>query len=76
MIAGARDVAVSPAIVGAFPRKEAALVEVPSPSNFCCNLLPNLDLAINFNRKEKYILNATSDLNFDEYGSFTDYCRN
>jgi hypothetical protein len=28
MIAGARDVGVSPAIVGAFPRKEAALVEV------------------------------------------------
>ncbi|KAF7095153.1 hypothetical protein CFC21_097377, partial [Triticum aestivum] len=27
MIAGARDVSVSPAIVGAFPRKEAALVE-------------------------------------------------
>uniref|UniRef100_M8AZT6 Ubiquinone biosynthesis protein n=1 Tax=Aegilops tauschii TaxID=37682 RepID=M8AZT6_AEGTA len=27
MIAGARDVAMSPAIVGAFPRKEAALVE-------------------------------------------------
>uniref|UniRef100_A0A0D3FJM4 Ubiquinone biosynthesis protein n=1 Tax=Oryza barthii TaxID=65489 RepID=A0A0D3FJM4_9ORYZ len=27
MIAGARDVGVSPAIVGAFPRKEAALVE-------------------------------------------------
>jgi ubiquinone biosynthesis protein COQ9 len=28
MVAGARDVGVSPAIVGAFPRKEAALVEV------------------------------------------------
>lgn len=27
MVAGARDVGVSPAIVGAFPRKEAALVE-------------------------------------------------
>jgi hypothetical protein len=31
MIAGARDVGVSPAIVGAFKRKEATLVEVPSP---------------------------------------------
>jgi hypothetical protein len=31
MIAGARDVGVSPAIVGAFQRKEAALVEVPPP---------------------------------------------
>lgn len=28
MVAGARDVGVSPSIVGAFPRKEAALVEV------------------------------------------------
>lgn len=28
MIAGARDVGVSPSIVGSFPRKEAALVEV------------------------------------------------
>jgi ubiquinone biosynthesis protein COQ9 len=28
MVAGARDVGISPAIVGAFPRKEAALVEV------------------------------------------------
>ncbi|KAL6878462.1 hypothetical protein ACP4OV_012632 [Aristida adscensionis] len=28
MVAGARDVGVSPAIVGAFPRKEAALVEI------------------------------------------------
>jgi hypothetical protein len=28
MVTGARDVGVSPAIVGAFPRKEAALVEV------------------------------------------------
>ncbi|CAN6300598.1 unnamed protein product [Urochloa humidicola] len=27
MVAGARDVGISPAIVGAFPRKEAALVE-------------------------------------------------
>lgn len=52
MIAGARDVAVSPAIVGAFPRKEAALVEVPAPSIcFCCDLLPNLDVVINFHRK-------------------------
>jgi hypothetical protein len=33
MIAGARDVGVSPAIVGAFQRKEAALVEVTTPSN-------------------------------------------
>ena len=32
MIAGARDVGVSPAIVGAFQRKEASLVEVTSPS--------------------------------------------
>lgn len=28
MISGARDVGVSPSIVGSFPRKEAALVEV------------------------------------------------
>lgn len=28
LIAGARDAGVSPAIVGSFPRKEAALVEV------------------------------------------------
>lgn len=28
MIAGAREVGVSPSIVGSFPRKEAALVEV------------------------------------------------
>lgn len=28
MIAGARDAGVSPAIIGSFPRKEAALVEV------------------------------------------------
>lgn len=28
MIAGAKEVGVSPSIVGAFPRKEAALVEV------------------------------------------------
>lgn len=28
MVAGARDVDVSPSIVGGFPRKEAALVEV------------------------------------------------
>lgn len=28
MIAGAREAGVSPSIVGAFPRKEAALVEV------------------------------------------------
>lgn len=28
MIAGARVVGVSPAIIGSFPRKEAALVEV------------------------------------------------
>ena len=28
MVAGSRDVSVSPSIVGAFPRKEAALVEV------------------------------------------------
>lgn len=28
MVAGARDVDVSPCIVGGFPRKEAALVEV------------------------------------------------
>lgn len=32
MVAGARDVGVSPAIVGAFPRKEAALVEVITDS--------------------------------------------
>lgn len=30
MIAGAREVGVSPSIVGSFPRKEAALVEVCS----------------------------------------------
>lgn len=28
MIAGAKEVGVSPSIVGSFPRKEAALVEV------------------------------------------------
>lgn len=28
LISGARDVGVSPSIVGSFPRKEAALVEV------------------------------------------------
>ena len=28
MMAGARDIGISPSIVGSFPRKEAALVEV------------------------------------------------
>lgn len=28
LVEGAKDVKISPAIVGAFPRKEAALVEV------------------------------------------------
>lgn len=39
LIAGAKDVGVSPAIIGSFPRKEAALVEVYI-SNVClvtCN---------------------------------------
>jgi hypothetical protein len=52
MIAGARDVGVSPAIVGAFQRKEAALVEVPTiPLRvhiFCCDLSAYTTVVANF----------------------------
>ncbi|KAH0918241.1 hypothetical protein HID58_025901, partial [Brassica napus] len=40
MIAGSRDVGVSPSIVGSFSRKEAALVEVNVTISFC---LPDLE---------------------------------
>lgn len=36
MMAGARDVGISPAIVGSFQRKEAALVEVKIVSFIVC----------------------------------------
>nr|VDC97918.1 unnamed protein product [Brassica rapa] len=39
IIAGSRDVGVSPSIVGSFSRKEAALVEVNVTISFC---LPDL----------------------------------
>ncbi|MQL78270.1 hypothetical protein Taro_010691 [Colocasia esculenta] len=38
LIAGARDVGISPSIIGSFPRKEAALVEVITP--LLCRITP------------------------------------
>lgn len=35
LIAGAKDAGVSPAIIGSFPRKEAALVEVYHFGYYC-----------------------------------------